>query len=242
MNMKIQEYIRSFREFYPDPVNRHKVHYAFAHRFLPRYVQQNPRAFFALVFGKDSHGGAMNPDRFIQSRWSMIFEVASGLAPQGRDESKEGILFRRVSDLTMTTHVLADRAVAMVQMPSPERSAEAWFVAAILEASPVNLKAWSPDLGARVFTLESLEAGMHPELPDARQRGVFCEWTKSGEHRNFGFNIRAEPDAFLSAVTAAMQSPNARATASFDSVSRTITFGGGRNTPPPQKSDERSRP
>ena len=244
MNMKIQEDIRTFVEFYPEPAKRHQVHYNFAHRFLPRYVHQNPHAFFSHVFGKDLHGNAMNPVRFVQSRWSMIFEVASGLAPQGRDETKDGILFRRVSDLTMTTHVLADRAVALVQMPGPERPAEAWFVAAILPASPMNLKDWPPDLEARVFTLESLDAGMHPELSDARQRGVFCEWTKIGEHRNFGFDIRAEPDAFLSAVTAVMQSPDAQAVASFDSVSRSITFSNRRNTlpPPPQKPDERSKP
>src|SRR5713101_6578141 len=151
MNPKIHEDIRALKEFYPDPATRNKVHRAFAHRFLPQYVQQNPYAFFNYLYGEKPQ----EPTRFIQSRWSMIFEDMIGVAPKGRDESKEGVLFRRVSDLTMTIQELAGKATALVNMPTPEGPTAAFFVGVVLSASTAKPETWPRDVEARVFTLEA---------------------------------------------------------------------------------------
>jgi hypothetical protein len=246
MRTKTRVDSRTFQEFYPDPVVRHKVHYWFAHQFLPKYVHEDPRRFFSYLFDRDTPGGAIEPTLFVHTRWTM-FEQRAGLIKVEGDLVKGGMVLRSVSELNMSLHVLADRAVALVQMPSPERPAEAQFVAAALLASPADPRSWPPGLGTRVFTLESLNAEMYPELPDARQRGVFCEWTKSGEHRNFGLLIRAEREAVLQAVARALQAPDAPAAAGFtppkDGAPGTITFSGGRDsTPQPQPVHEARKP
>src|SRR5688572_22377748 len=196
MNIQIQEDSRTLREFYPDSAMRHKVHYGFAHKFLPQYVQQNPYAFFSYIFRQDMPGGAMEPTRFIHSRWAM-FEKMAGLVKRESDPFKGGMVFRRVSDLTMSTQVLAGKALAVMQMPTPEQPFEAFFVAVALLASPAHPENWQRDVQARVFTLE-VEFSEHP---GEGKTGLVCEWTKDGDHRNFGFRIRAERDAFLRAVT-----------------------------------------
>ncbi len=222
---------RTLQEFYPDPEARHQAHYWFAHHFLPRYVHGNPLAFFTQLLRQDQHRRAMEPTLFIHTRWTMFEEQTGRIKVEG-DPIHGGMVLRRVSGLSMSLHVCADRAVALVQMPAPERAPEAHFVAAVLLGSPADPKSWTPDLGARVFTVECLHADMYPELPDARQKGVFCEWTKSGEHRNFGACIKAEQEAVLRAVTAALEAPDAAAVAGFTPAKgdapATVTFSGGR--------------
>jgi hypothetical protein len=202
MNDKIHEDIRSFREFYPDAAMRHQVHYAFAHEFLPPYVQQNPYAFFMYLFRSDMPGGAMEPTRFIQSRWTM-FEEHGGLVKRESDPFKHGLVFRRVSDLTMSIPDLAGRAGVLVRMPTPEQAFEAFFVGVVLLAPAAQAAAWPRDVPARVFTLEA-ESGA-PSVGGTM--GLVCEWTRGGEHLNCGFGVRAEPDAFLGAVAAVLEVP-----------------------------------
>ncbi len=175
---------------------RHQVHYAFAHKFLPQYVQQNPYAFFSYLFRHDLPGGASEPTRFIQSRWTM-FEEMAGLTKRETDPLKDGMVFRRVSELTMTTLEVAGKPAALVQMPTPEQPVEAFFVAVVLLASPAHPEEWPRDVSARVFTLE---AACSPTPPREAPKGIVCEWTKTGDHRNFGIGIRADRDAFLQAV------------------------------------------
>src|SRR5207248_2003874 len=110
IHFKMKEDTRLLKEFYPDATARHRVHSGFAHQFLPQYVQQNPYAFLSYVFRQDMPGGAMEPTRFIQSRWSSIFEEWAGLAPKERPG--EPMVFRRVSDLSMSVHSVAGRPTA----------------------------------------------------------------------------------------------------------------------------------
>src|SRR3954447_13163538 len=78
MNIKQQEDWRTLREFYPDPELRHRAHYAFAHAFLPKYVWQNPFAFFGYLYDQSPSEGPMEPTLFLHSRWHTIFEPAAG--------------------------------------------------------------------------------------------------------------------------------------------------------------------
>jgi hypothetical protein len=209
MNVKIQEDSRTLREFYPDPEARYQIHYEFAHRFLHRYVHLNPYAFFSYLYRSDITGETLEPPRFIQSRWDQ-FEKMLGLVERAADPMRDGIVFRRVTDLTMSTLEVAGRPVALVQMPSPEGPVNAFFVAAALLASPAHPEGWPCDVQARVLTLEALCW----DHPDAGKAGLFCEWTREGEHRNFGVLVPAERDMFLRAVAAALKNPDLPAIAS----------------------------
>jgi hypothetical protein len=229
MKVKTRVDNRAFRDFYADPAKRHQVHYGFAHRFLPHYVHKNPYGFFAYLFRPDMPGGAIEPTVFIHTRWTM-FEETAKLIPIEGDPINGGMVCRQVTELSMSIHVVEDKPVTLVQMPSPEKPGEAYFVAAALLASPADPKSWPPDLGARVFTLESLHVEMYPDLPDAGQRGVFCEWMKNGEHRNFGFKIRAEREAVLDSVARALLAPDAPAMAGY-TPTKGIFISGGRGLP-----------
>jgi hypothetical protein len=230
MNNKIQVDSRMFQEFYPDSAKRHQVHYTFAHKFLPNYVQRNPYAFFSYLFRKDLSGCPMEPTRFIHSRWT-IFEENANLIPKPVDPINGDIIFRRVAELTMSIHEVDGRPVALVQMPKPEKQALAFLVAVVLLAPAANPENWPRDVQARVFTLEAED----PQSPQAGRTGVFCEWTKAGEHKNFGSGVPLERDAFLKVVLKVLQAPNPKAAGSFNTVSKTITFNAaGKPPPPPQ--------
>lgn len=229
MFVKTREDSRKFNEFYPDPVQRHKVHYWFAHQFLPKYVQQNPYAFFSYLFRKDLPGCPMEPTRFIQSRW-LMFEQDAKLVPIVGDPVNGGFVFRRIAELSMSLQVVADKPVALVQMPKPEMPASAFFIAVVLLASPANPQSWPRDVQARVFTLEDVDA----DLSKAHEHGVVCEWESGGKHNNFGILIHADRDAFLRVVAAVLRSPAAPSAGSFDPVTGNIIFGKGYSPPPPQ--------
>lgn len=162
----------------------------------------------------------MDPTRFLHSRWHGIFEPAVGLVPKESVElftpGKTVYTFRRVSDLSMSLHNVGGDRAALVQMPPPERSPEAYFVCVV-------------ENGARIFTLEAEASDEHPG------EGIVCEWTKEGEHRNFGIGVPANQEAFLKAVTALVQAPGARAAASCtprtDGASPPITHRAGGDLP-----------
>lgn len=195
MDMNIHEDRRTFREFYPDAAMRHQVHYAFAHRFLPQYVHQNPFAFFSHLCRQDLPGGAMEPIRFLHSRWSM-FEEMSGLSQGTGGLFRGDFVFRHVSDLTMSMEVAAGRPVVLVKMPPPEGAPGAFFVAIVLLESAANPAGWPREVQARVFTLEAQVA----DEPGEVRKGVLCEWQRDGNRGNFGRLVPAEREALLEAV------------------------------------------
>ena len=204
--MMVQEDCRTLREFYPDATLRHKVLYAFAHQFLPQYVWQNPRALFWSLLSDGLPGGTIDPTRFIHSRWSAIFEQRWELEPPRRNDSEGGIVLRRVTDLTMSLEEISQQPAALIQMPIPERSPQAYFICAVLLAPASRVEFWPADVEARVFTLEAEVT----DRPGAKT-GIFCEWRKDGTHRNFGFAITADREVFLQAITAMLNSADGAA-------------------------------
>jgi hypothetical protein len=109
----LQEDCRPLAAFYPDASTRHSLHYAFAHRFLPHYVHQNPRAF--SFEEKD-------PTRYIQSRWAAIFEPeATASSVNDWFERMNVKVFRRLADLSMSIHECAGWPIALIRM-SPTTS------------------------------------------------------------------------------------------------------------------------
>ena len=210
MKPTIEEIWQSLREFYPDPQTRHRVHYTFAHRFLPQYVRQNPYAFFSYLFNPNLPGGAMDPRRFLHSRWEM-FEINAGLVPDPGNPLRNPTPWRRPTDLTMTIHILGGRPCALVHLPVPEQPVEAHFVGVVLQAQAADVGSWPEDVSARVFTLEAA----HHSSPGIAPYGVFCEWTKEGVHNNYGGGCALSSEAFLGLVQAQMEIPSPRSAAQF---------------------------
>src|SRR5262249_45698965 len=125
--------------FYPDASDRHQVHYQFAHRFLPKYVHDDPYHFFS-GFCRAA------PTFFIHTKWDMFLHMV-GLI--------RGHRLRRVSDLSMSLLQLAGRLVALIEMPTPEGPNEAFFVAVVLLADSSLREPGPTNVSARVFALEA---------------------------------------------------------------------------------------
>ncbi len=200
--MSQQQDWRTLREFYPDPELRHRVHYAFAHIFLPRYVRQNPHGFFGYLYDQTTPLLPMEPTLFIHTRWYAIFEPRAGLVtPESVFAPINTVhVFRRVSDLSMSLQTVSNARAALVQMPAPERATEAYFVC-VVDAGPA----------ARVFTLEA-------ECPTSAQtgnQGLVCEWTAEGRHDNFGLGITVDSGSFLRSLEMLLRSPDLLPRASF---------------------------
>jgi hypothetical protein len=201
----MREDTRPLREFYPDQALRHKIHYAFAHQFLPRYIHQNPRGFFmGLHLLKDPEFNECDPTRFLHARWMMFAENARLI--EKVDDPNNGT-FYRVSDLSMSVHELNGQPVALIQMPAPDFRLEAYFVAAVLLAPSAEAAAWKGDVQARVFTLEAPVT----EPVAGCTTGLICEWTRKGVHRNFAIASPANGTAFLQIVERLLDAPSREA-------------------------------
>lgn len=193
MNLNIQEDCRTLEKFYNDPPTYHRMHYAFAHQFLPRYVHQNPRAFFSYLYDQQLPGGVMEPTTFIQSRWSMFTDLVGGLSARPDEPLAGNLVFHRVTDLSMSTLEVNNHASALIEMPKCYRPPEAYFVCVVLNALAAHVGSWPEDVQARIFTLEFEFA--------RRPTGVICEWTTAGEHRNLGQGVPANRESFLKTVS-----------------------------------------
>jgi hypothetical protein len=169
----IQEICQSLEGFYPDPDERHKAHYLFAHRFLPEYFFLNPRGVMA--------GAYLSVDctKFVQARWQMM-EYRAGLVAEPPRRARP-LVFRRVTDVVGWSQTIGPYPALCVGMPQPERSPQAYSIAAVLLVSASEGHAqWPQDAAGRFFTLE--------KTPD-RSEGLLCEWTIGGEHRNLALLV-----------------------------------------------------
>lgn len=196
MQDEMQEIHGRLREFYPDRARRQNVLYEFAHRFLPAYVHQRPRAFLSYLYGSEHIAERIDPRRFIWSRWSVIFEPLAGLVPQ-QDSMTGGMILRCVTDLTMDLRTIGGRPAALVTMPAAERPPLAHFVCVVFMTEIAQAPRWPEDVQARIFTLEMFE---EPEKGKPLPPGVLCEWTREPQHRNFGLRVAVDSEQFLVAV------------------------------------------
>lgn len=210
MSYQTKEDPRTFKNFYPEPGIRHQVHSAFAHRFLPLLVHQSPRDFGSIFFETIAAGRPMDPDRFIHNVWG-YFEKRTGLVPEEPHPERSGLVFRRVTDLSMSLLGIDGKTAFLVRMPQPERIPEAYFVAIVFLTEGAQVRNWPKDLKARVITLEDSEL----ERPDGLARGVLCEWNAQGKHLNYGAVVQASQEAFVRAVTQLLETPDRAPQASF---------------------------
>jgi hypothetical protein len=165
--------------FYPEASRRHQVHYGFAHKFLPKYVHDDPYRFFRPISQEA-------PTLFIHMQWGSFLHMA-GLTYGNR--------LRRVSDLTMSHQQMAGRLVALIEMPTPEAPNEAFFVAVALIADSAQLQPSPTNVSARVFTLEAGPKGIA-----AAGEAMIGEWARDGTHLNCG-RLPCNREAFLQWIT-----------------------------------------
>jgi hypothetical protein len=194
MQPPMREDIRTFQEFYPNPMKLTRVIYSFAHLFLPRFVRENPREFFDSIFGPQASADRTIPQRIIQTHW-MRFEEAVGVKPVASLEEK---IFRRVSDLTISCCEIAGKPLALIKMPEPESPPEAVYVGVVLLAPSTDPQRWPTEAKARCFTIDR----SHREIPPTDQFG-FCEWGEA-PHRLHAM-IPPNLDEFLRAIENVLQ-------------------------------------
>jgi hypothetical protein len=190
---------KPLQEFYPDPAQRLKLHYHFAHRWLPVYAKSDPVRFFGYF-----QRGEQEPAKFIQARWQIMERELKLISPP--PPGQLATVIRRVSDLQMWVEFPSTAApsgegsprfpIAVVQMPVPEFMTHAYFVGIVLvPGEPGGAEPAKPQ--ARVFTLEKIE--QHPS------DGRLCEWIITAPettHRNYGTQVPATREAFIKAVFA----------------------------------------
>ena len=127
------------------------MHYRFAHRALRKLAAKDPARFASLAARGD-----------LANALTMAWDAMNSAFP-AED---------RVHVTGLAAHYSDDgngRAIVVVTMPPPEHSAEAYFVALVIEGDAV----------ARYITLE------HGWNVDDSARTVLGEWTEQG-HVNLG--------------------------------------------------------
>ena len=191
-NLVVHEDTRLLRDFYPDPSPRHRMHYLFVHRFLPKYIHENPLNFFRC--------DGTDPTRFVQARWAMMEKLLDPKVVHGAPAGT--MLFRRVSDIQACREEIGGHPAIIITMPTPEQPSAAFFVGAILLAPAGQPSTWSANSRARVFTLERI---LSLEGEAAIRSGRLCEWTASGEHRDSGLEVEVAPPAFRTALASVLQ-------------------------------------
>jgi hypothetical protein len=185
---------KPLREFYPDSAERLKLHYLFAHRWLPAYVKSEAARFFGYF-----QRGEQKPTPFIQARWQMM-ERELKLIPVPTPDT---VIIRRVKDLHMSVDSSGACPLAIVQMPTPEFVTHAYFVGIVLLQ---QLEKFS-EIGkaARIFTLEKVE--------DSSTEGSLCEWVfEESEltHGRYAIRLPATLERFGEVILATVSDPSTR--------------------------------
>jgi hypothetical protein len=136
------------------------LHYAFAHHALRDVALNDPLYYLAVL-------ASPNALTFLAALLQRVAQhVAANAAPEFT-----------VDDLTIHTGQVAGFPCAIVELPTPRASPEAFFTAAVLLV-PFGGNP-GPEPPVRYFTLEqSFEL-------DGTPFAMMCEWTKT-IHSNFG--------------------------------------------------------
>lgn len=148
-----------------------RQHYYFAHQYLRERAQQHPKLLIEKLRGES---GTI----YLSVLW-----LSRGLAVKG-----EGDDFIPANGLECFPIEIGDEYYgALVQFPTPEKIAEAYFIALIL---PVTEEA---SVLCEFYTLE------FSKNEDGSRRTVLGKWI-DGSHFNLGSGPAPEKEAFLDAI------------------------------------------
>lgn len=150
------------------PAARHH-HYFFAHEVLPAVFFSNPENFLFVL--------RWNGTEELQASWKRVgnkLEQSDRLPGTGLDCE-----LRQLGD---------QMTIALITLPAPCHSPEAYFAAAVYRAARERESAM-----VRYFTLECRQPG-----PD--QSPLVCEWTPQGTHHIRARLARAKLEPFFRCV------------------------------------------
>jgi hypothetical protein len=176
-------------------------HYLFAHRALPQWFHQNPAAFLNALLSEDSVS-------VLEQWWETVGESIEDPAARAKPAGLR-VDFHRVEP---------HGVVALITLPTPLRTPDAYFVAAVcilkqepgtdtltleqrrflaLEYSKTDPDDLSPEF-RRALEEAAVQAGLDPFAPSTK----VGEWTQDGYHLTYELEVVVKPEsqAFLDAV------------------------------------------
>lgn len=144
-------------------------HYFFAHKVLPAVFFNNPENFLFVLRTRGIQE--------LQASWDRV----GSKIEQGERVTATGLACE-IRELGLGT------TIALITLPAPERSPEAYFAAAVYRAPQRPEPAVT-----RFFTLECVQ-------PRPNQNGLLCEWTSDEVHHIRTPIFGTELDAFCNGV------------------------------------------
>jgi hypothetical protein len=153
-------------------------HYTFAHHALRSSAFDDPLAYLSIFASPD-------PRPFLAHLLRSVSEHCKEREPQP-DFGVEDITVHRVR--------IGQYPCAVIELPRPRATTEAYFTAAVLLA---DLDDRLPESGPAALRYFTLEKGFVLEGPP---RTVLCEWTSEGSHVNYGDGPLPQLGAFVGAV------------------------------------------
>jgi len=159
-------------------------HYMFAHVALRQMAFEYPvEVIAALGSGKSSE--------LIDDLWNSVDQACT---EQG-DNDQPPV---NPADIKVHRMRIGEFPTAVVEMPKPIGTTEAYFTAIVLCVDPKQAGHAKDDMKVRYFTLEK---GAILDTDDF-DRTVLCEWTADGSHINSGGGAIPELSSFIEAITA----------------------------------------
>jgi hypothetical protein len=177
----------------PAEAEMRPVHYLFAHYALRSVALNDPVFYFGVLASPEAA-------KFL----THLLRTTADHARPGDPPADF-----TADDLRVHTVRAGGYPCAVVEMPQPRATTEAFFTAAVLLVDPA---AEAPDLAAapvRYFTLEKsfdLEGNAF---------AMMCEWSKDGSHANFGGGPPPRLDDFVKAIEYLLKNRDAPTQARF---------------------------
>jgi hypothetical protein len=153
-------------------------HYTLAHHALRRVALDDPLAYLGILASPDA-------SEFLAHLLRSVSEHCREREPRP-DFGVEEVAIHKVR--------VGRYPCAVIEMPRPRATTEAYFTAAVLLADPQDGLPASGRVEARYFTLEKGFVFGGPP------RTVLGEWTAEGTHVNFGDGPAPRLESFLKAV------------------------------------------
>ncbi len=154
-----------------------KHHYLFAHIWLRQIAYAQPAGIFGVL-------ASSSRTSFLDNLLTRIDEKLTDCVPRSFT----------AADIQFFPCLIDERPCAILQMPPPQKTPEAFFVAImsrlrVEEVAAAQKKENGMLMAIDYYTLER-------PLPDAGIPSVFCGWSQDGVHVNYGAGAEPILEAF----------------------------------------------
>lgn len=163
-------------------------HYYFAHAALKELAFEDPERLVIAM-------AAPEAETFLTELWEAVGKDVASMAVQQQQGGESDPQIVPAEGLEAIPARVASRPAALVRLPEPRATTEAYFVAVVLNHELTEPVKPAPEPEVFYFTLEK---GFST---DGSLRTVFCEWDETS-HKNFGDGPPADPRRFLDHVAA----------------------------------------